>query len=175
MRIGVIGSAGRDGSYTPELFARMEQCLHTFLQQYPEATLVSGGAAGADHLAVRAALRTNRSALIYGPCPWDDVQHQFLDTGVEDWRVNPGKLANMYHRRFYEATGIPSLTELKTAQEQGKITYIPGKSFHQRNSLVADCDILLAFTFHHGTEPGDSGTADTWRKCRGTKYHLNLA
>ena len=37
------------------------------------------------------------------------------------------------------------------------------------NSKIAECDILLAFTFN---EIIDGGTMDTWKKCKGQKFHF---
>lgn len=171
MRVGVVGSAGRDGTYTPVLFARMEACLRTFLSQFTGVTLVSGGAAGADHLVVR--LSENYPGIIYGPCAWTGTRYE--DNGSPDWRVNPGRLANRYHEQFARTTGIPSLAELQAAIDSGRVKYIPGSGFHQRNGFIAACDVLIAFTFSPGPAPTSGGSADTWKKCSGVKFHVSLS
>ena len=73
---------------------------------------------------------------------------------------------------------------------------VVGDAMHRRNSLVAQCQQLIAFTFggslffsspssssssslfallsSPSNQPCAGGTADTWSKCRGTKIHIPL-
>jgi hypothetical protein len=41
--------------------------------------------------------------------------------------------------------------------------------FHQRNAVVAQSEVILAFTFGEGPEPKDGGTMDTWKKSKSKK------
>jgi len=45
-------------------------------------------------------------------------------------------------------------------------------AFHERNSHLAASDYLLALTWGSGDVPMEGGTMDTWKKCRGRKYHV---
>ena len=102
-----------------------------------------------------------------------DKKPQFLDTGLNDWRKNPGRTANKLHHKFSEKIKEDSLEHLKNAITVGA-TVIPHEGFHARNSFVADSDYLLAFTWGSGDVPKEGGTMDTWVKCRGIKHHVPL-
>jgi len=97
MKIAVIGTAGRneDGQkLSKEKFFEMV-ALVSKLKDAKEATLVSGGAAWADHIAVVVFLLGNcKSLSLHLPCAWDVLREQYADTGEFDWRTNPGGTAN---------------------------------------------------------------------------------
>jgi hypothetical protein len=129
--------------------------------------LVSGGAAGADHIAVRLFLENHVSELeLHLPCRWNDGK--YFDSGEYDWRVNPGKTSNTYHRIFSLSIHSNSLNELNQAIINGAkiFTY---NGFHSRNNSVAECDSLLAYSFDLS-----GGTLDTWKKCSSEKEFINL-
>jgi hypothetical protein len=134
--------------------------------------LVSGGAAWADHVAVRLFLDGKASSLtLHLPCPF--VDGKYLDTGSNDWRTNPGQSANYYHQKFSQAMGCDTLADIQTAISKGA-NVVVGAGFHQRNSQIAKSDVLLAFTWAVGDTPSDGGTLDTWNKCKAPKLHVQL-
>jgi hypothetical protein len=47
------------------------------------------------------------------------------------------------------------------------------QGFHARNSLIAQADYLVAFTWGRAA-PVDGGTLDTWKKSKGRKLHVSL-
>ena len=98
---------------------------------------------------------------------------QFMDTGSNDWRINPGRNTNKLHKMFSEKIKEDSLDHLKTAITVGA-TVFTHEGFHARNSFVAESDYLLAFTWGSGDVPKEGGTMDTWSKCKGVKYHVPL-
>jgi len=98
---------------------------------------------------------------------------QFYDNGSKDWRINPGRTANKLHKEFSKKLGEDTMKHLSSAAYLGaKICVHSG--FHERNSHVATSDYLLAFTWGSGDVPMEGGTMDTWKKCRGRKYHVSL-
>lgn len=187
-RVAIIGTAGRneDGEkLNLDIFNSMVECAESILETKwnlkPEETILkSGGAAWADHVAVRLFLRSFLSRPFAGlhiclPCPWDDSKAQALDTGQYDWRTNPGKTMNSLHHKMSEKAGFDSLKELERAKMLGATFDCSASGFHNRNSLVAKSEYLLAFTFGNGQQPKDGGTMDTWKKHRGQfKIHVPL-
>ena len=98
---------------------------------------------------------------------------QFVDSGSNDWRQNPGRTANKLHTKFSDKIKEDSLDHLKTAITVGA-TVFTHEGFYARNSFVAESDYLLAFTWGSGDVPKEGGTMDTWSKCKGRKYHVPL-
>lgn len=172
--ISVIGTAGRDknANYTSELFTKMVRAAKYIMRNLTDITLVSGGAAWADHIAVRLYLEGFVSKLIlHLPCEWDN--NQYIDYGVYDWKTNPGKTSNYYHRKFSSILGVDTLQEINEAIKKGAEVHIH-KGFHLRNNPVAICDYMIAFTWSPTNVPADGGTLDTWNKCVSNKYHISL-
>ena len=190
MRIAIVGTAGRktDGNrLTPDHFDFMleEAGKEIVAAGNVPITLVSGGAAWADHVAVDIALthpeRLEFPLELHLPCRWDAYMRRFHDDGSRDWRRNPGGTSNYYHRLFAMRRGLDAyatLIELDMAIRRGAVVKI-GSGFHDRNSGVAKVDRLIAFTFaDNGRPPNDSGTADTWRKAEAASVrcvHVSLA
>lgn len=173
--VGIIGTAGRDKSqnYTVDLFNKMVSVCKYMLANLQEITLVSGGAAWADHVAVRLYLDGYVSKLIlHLPCNWDNGK--YYDNGSSDWRTNPGKMANNYHQKFSQILCTNSLEEINRAIEKGAEVHIH-RGFHARNTLVAKCDYLIALTWSDTDTPAAGGTLDTWNKCKAQKYHISLS
>lgn len=186
--VSIIGTAGRDfgDMLTPKLYAAMVRRANTIIRKdlgfSGPVDLVSGGAAMADHVAV-SLFSLDESHLpgsdlrltLHLPCEWVKVnnQYQFEDTGSADWRTNPGKLANYYHKKFCSRARLNSFAELQNAIEAGAETHIH-KGFHARNHLVAASDVLIAFTWADGDSPDDGGTKHTWDKSTGKKIHVSL-
>jgi hypothetical protein len=188
--IGIIGTAGRKDD-APRLrsdsFERMYDAACETIAEWGVVEAISGGAAWADHIAVRAFLDGKVRALhLHFPAPFADRKFQ----GSGD-----GEIANYYHRKFAAVRGVDSLGEIEEAIAKGaKITV--GNGFHARNRAVGrDATHLLAFTFGPGTsasfdcvksDPGyrdalaaglkDGGTAHCWGNARGpdVKRHIDL-
>lgn len=185
--ISIIGTSGRKEALkglSPKLYHSMvrkaEEVIDSLSLSKEEILLVSGGAAWSDHVAVSLFLTGNYGGLkLYLPAPFDEEKEAFFDTGVVNWKTNPGGTANYYFRPFSRSMGRNMLKDLKKALEKGAIIDIPtGKSsgFHGRNTLVARSDVVLAFTWGK-KEPEDGGTKDTWNKVPkgSTKIHIPLS
>lgn len=126
---------------------------------YAPTVLVSGGAAWADHVAVKLFLDgVVKQLRLFLPCPFENGM--FKDTGNEDFKLNPGRVANKYHSLFKEKTGINSLSDLVISKERGA-EFRVANGFYARNGLVAKSDILLAMTFGNKEYVKDGGTAHT--------------
>lgn len=172
----IVGTAGRkeDGkALTRHHFNAMYAIAEGLLQQinesnYPITHLVSGGAAWADHVAVRLFLDKKVPNLrLFLPDLWDNGSYH--DTGDKDPYRNPGGTANYYHGLFQKKTGINSLSDIQIAQAHGAHLVDRNRhgkmlGFHARNALVAKSDFILACTFGDGHMLKDGGTADTIRK-----------
>ncbi|KAI8846683.1 hypothetical protein BC829DRAFT_418953 [Chytridium lagenaria] len=181
--VAVIGTAGRgpDGArMSKDLFERMvvkceDILINIWKMRWDDIHLVSGGAAWADHIAVKLFLAHPTSKLtLHFPCAFDTTRAQFLDTGSSDWRSNPGRSANRYHRDFGRSMKEESMREICVALERGAKVGTSDGGFHKRNGKVAMSERMVAFTWGVGLEPKDGGTKDTWRKCKGRKMHVGL-
>jgi hypothetical protein len=191
--ISIIGSAGRGKDAE-----RLDRDLYDAMYRETLATIgehgideaVSGGAAFADHVAVRLFLSNVVASLrLYLPATFDGRAF------VPNARVhsNPGKTANHHHADFKASCGVDGLSEIRDAIAKGaKVEVYSG--FKRRNLEVAgNCTHMQAFTFgtkatsvflpdHPGftsaEEAGlkDGGTAHTWGECwkAGWKKHVNL-
>ena len=167
----IVGTAGRedDGKrLSKQHFEAMDIVASGLVEQfnetgYPITHLVSGGAAFADHVAIRLFLDKKVPHLrLFLPSKWDDGV--FYDNGVKDPFKNPGGTANYYHRKFQTITGINSLSQIQIAKNEGAELIEVTKGFYARNALVAKSDFILACTFGKENEIKDGGTADTIRK-----------
>src|SRR3990167_2442724 len=171
VRISVIGTAGRKpDNLTKELFNKMiDRCreeIDSLGYEHEDITLISGGAAWADHLAVTLWLldQDYNELILYIPCDWNGAEQKYADSGASDWRVNPGKAANYYHRLFSGIIGSDSLQQITMAKESGCTLDTSAFGFFNRNSKVADTDVMIAFTWSKTGQPNDGGTLDTWKK-----------
>ena len=131
----------------------------------PDTVLVSGGAAWADHVAVRLYLDGKVSGLVlHIAYPAEaDV------TGI----TKAEQIARYYHSKFSEAVyGDPekSFEEIDLAIEKGAVvTYDNGEkaAFFRRNKLIAGdaTDGMIAYTFDPTEDgPNDGGTKHAWDK-----------
>lgn len=190
--LAVIGTAGRGtdaARLSTELYDAMYARTLEAMGSWGVRSLVSGGAAWADHLAVRAFLDGEVDRL-----------RLFLPARFEQGRYggpSPNDVArttNRYHDAFSKTVGIDTLSQIAQAIDRGaEVSVHPG--FKTRNSEVADAaSHMLAFTFGAGRDPSpvddadegfgsafeaglkDGGTADTWNKgWRATaKLHVDL-
>ncbi len=169
--LAIVGTAGRKDDakkLSKKHFEAMCCIAEGLLEQlaesnYPISHLVSGGAAWADHVAVRLFLDKKAPHLrLFLPATWEG--NAYADTGERDPFKNPGGTANYYHKLFQSATLIHSLYEIQVAKQQGAELIPVAKGFYARNALVAKSDFLLACTFGNEHEVKDGGTADTVRK-----------
>lgn len=183
--VSIIGTSGRtsdpqSGELTLTIFDRMITRARDIISQYypdpSKVMLVSGAAAWADHVAVRLYLTGAYAGLkLFVPAKWSD--RKFADTGVVDWRANPGGTLNYYHRAFSAKIGTDTLSEIGTAVERGAIINAQSGSFHQRNGEVAKAgSLVIAFTWSESGKPESGGTADTWKKIPDgvNKIHVSL-
>jgi hypothetical protein len=143
--------------------------------------LVSGGAAWADHVAVKLFIdsmcqdQSFSGLTIYLPCAMDEKKGMAIDNGSGKWYENPGRTMNQYHLQMQKKTGRNSLQEILITHELGA-KLIVGKGFHQRNKFVAQSDYVLAFTFGIGDAVKDGGTKDTWDQAKTVnKRHVSLS
>jgi hypothetical protein len=192
--LAVIGTAGRApyaGRITRDLYDAMYGELLTVMSSWGVKSIVSGGAAVADHLAVRAYLAGEADRLIlHFPAPFEGGRFIRPERGPDDSRT-----ANRYHESFSGRCGIDSLAELREAISKGAEVHI-GAGFKARNlDVAADATHMLAMTFGPDEMPSDldpahpgfsdagaaglvvtSGTAHTWRQCwkAGIKRHVSL-
>ena len=99
---------------------------------------------------------------------------QFIDNGVKDWTKNPGRTANIYHRKFSAKIKDDSLQQIQSAILIGA-AYKEYKGYHDRNLKVAESRYLIAFTWGDTDIPKKGGTRNTWDKCQGRKIHIPLS
>lgn len=153
-----------------------------------EVTLVSGGSAWADHVAVRLWLdsilsddgNTYSGLLLYLPCELQTMTNnkaQFEVSSTASWMNNPGITLNKLHSQFSEKLGQDSMNDLLCARELGAIYDTRAHGFHNRNLMVAQSDYLIAFTWGDSTvEPKEGGTLHTWSNCKSRfKIHVPLS
>ncbi len=173
MIISIIGTA-REPEMTRKLYEKMiTAALHIIMENYIEGEVIlkSGGAAWSDHIAVELFLYYGFPTLtLCLPC--DYTNGKYNDTGESQWYLNPGRTSNNLHSKFSSKTGKNSLKEIETCFSRGA-EKIVRKGFHQRNTDVADSDLLIAFSWGE-QEPTDGGTLDTWKKAKGKKIHVSL-
>lgn len=200
--LAIIGTAGRRDD-ADKLDARawllMRQAAQAYVTAYRPQRLVSGGAAWADHLAVRLFLEglagrldgLKPALVLHLPAPLGRAGF----VGNPRDRMDPAGVANYYHKRFSERVQTDTIAEINLAIAKGAVVRVtPG--FKQRNSLVAaQAQGLLAFTFGPGTAQSvftpssgaptgygradlaglkDGGTADTWGKSARARFKVHV-
>lgn len=177
--VGIIGTAGRQGLHEQldaVLWERMVVAARQIMTRdwqldLNTVTLVSGGAAWADHVAVRLYRQGHVPQLrLHLPARWQAAAERFT------YETPAGRAANHYHLLFGEALQHDPWHELQQAAEQGAVFLDHYDGFLTRNRQVAqEAEYLLAFTFTPGAEPSpQSGTHYTWSRCRGRKQHVCL-
>lgn len=164
MKIAIIGTAGRKRDLTLDNYNNMYKWLVNHLSKYDKKDLhlISGGAAWADHLAVRYYLDNPDIKLtLYLPTEWDKEKKNYIQTTNT---YCAGRSSNNYHNKFNKITKINSFEQINTAINLGAIVDISKNNFFVRNDKIAkNCDILIAFTFDKD-EPTDGGSKYTWNK-----------
>lgn len=172
--VAIIGTAGRDKAkpMTAETWRLMLEDARQRVK--PSDTLVSGGAAWADHVAVAMFLEGRVKALkLHLPAP--------LGTGqFEGPNESAASAGNYYHSLFKKAAGVDGIAEIRAALVKGaEHTSQPiakgyGAMF-ARNKLVAEAsDAVIAYTFGAGDEPADGGTKNTWDQIKTGRVHVPL-
>ncbi len=181
-QLAIIGSAGRKddaAKLTLPLWNDTKRLIARFVKEREIKSVISGGSAGMDHLAVglfNAKLIT--SLTIAFPAYYEWHTGRYCDNGARDSVDNPGATLNRLHEAFGAIIGRDTLGEIKTALYSGAAEII-ADSFMERNGIVAsDADAVIAFTFGAGPRLKAGGSASTARKylARGGKalYHVDL-
>lgn len=187
--VTIIGSAGRRGDRAKVSQLVYDRAYATVLNRLegwrPGITLVSGGAAFMDHLAVNLYLQDQVEHLIlHLPAPLENSR--FLGQG----HSSPGQVANHYHRLFSRKVNLSSLRQLQQALDKGAEVHVH-QGFYQRNIQVGRVDCVIALTFgtrdgsYIPTQPGWrdpaeaglklGGTSHTWSNSNArVKEHINL-
>ena len=174
--LSVIGTAGRKpvgDRINLELYNKAYNALVEYVESLnilaKDLLLISGGAAFADHLAVRFYNEYYKSGiklLLHMPAQFDKGNSEFY--GNKD-----ANIANNYHQLFSQKCKINSLNEISQAYKNGMLDRIHD-GFFARNRLVALGQNMIAFTFSSTGEPADGGTSNTWKQCKGNKLHIDL-
>lgn len=159
--LGIAGSAGRKDDakkLSKKHFESMILVASGLIEElsnnnYPISTIISGGAAWADFVAIQLFLDKKVNNLrLFLPCEWESGS--FLSKKEKD----EGSILNYYHKQFQMVTGINSLTKMQIAKNEGA-EFISCRGFYARNYLVAKSDFLLAMTFGNGAEVKSGGTS----------------
>lgn len=126
----------------------------------PSVTLVSGGAPGADQIAVQLFLTRQYQGLrLHLPAK--------LERNRFETKSPPGKRLNELHESFQRETTVASLSDLTIASRSQNATVAvhPGGFKGRNNHIAADCDYAIAFGWTPGDEPNPrTGTGHTWSK-----------
>ncbi|MHB1955641.1 MAG: hypothetical protein ACYCOU_18045 [Sulfobacillus sp.] len=158
---GIIGTAGRKHFIdwlNQEVFDYMYSSAAEFIGkkvsgEWSRVHLVSGGAAWADHVAVRLFLSHPDAKLsLFIPAAWKNGKFE-------------SKTANWYHELFEKKTGIHSLAEIEECRVKGAVlkNY---DGFRARDLKIGTkSEWLLAFTFDE-KEPMTGGTGYTWKNAK---------
>jgi hypothetical protein len=174
--VAIIGTAGRkDDGKALNRAVWDNMVADARAKVLPGDTLISGGAAWADHVAVRLFLDGAVAGLrLRLPAPFDG-------TKFEGAYGNSGGAANYYHGLFSQKIGENTLAQVKEAIDKGaEVTYEPASSgygaMNARNTKVAaEASSVIAYTFKAGAVPKDGGTLDTWKKSQAAeKTHVDL-
>lgn len=188
MKIGIIGPSGRNGKIskiTKTKYQKMIDNASKKIQELKDATnadeitLVSGGAALSDHIAVELYLKGAANNLIlHLPCGWSEKHCNFINDqkSINDFFGGERKLstsdkANNLHKLFSSHLQKKSLEEIQLAIEKGAQIFV-WKGFYARNAKIAkESDILLAFSFGDSVE---GGTKNTWDQFNKEKFIITI-
>lgn len=175
MKLAVIGTAGRKQDaerLNKDIYNKMYKNLSDHIESLDyegKITLISGGAAWADHLAVDYFINNLKKSRLelYLPSKFEDCK--FVGS-------KHGEIANYYHKKFSDKTSKRTLLEIETAQVAGAKFYFYSNFFERNSHVAQNCDAMIAYTFSSSDEsPADGGTSDTWKKCKSeNKTHVNL-
>jgi hypothetical protein len=181
MKISIIGTAGRkeDGAkMSADLFNRMllktQEIIEQNVSNPKHLTLVSGGAAYADHIAVRLFLERPKELAdhillhLFLPAPFNTATNKY-----EGGFKSSGSIANYYHSLFSKKMEYNTMTDITSAIQQGARIEV-FKGFYARNIEVGKTDLLIAFTWGvKGVKAG--GTKHTFTHSTAPKkIHIGL-
>ena len=159
--IAIIGTAGR--SQVPSLteWYKMSQDVETRVKK--SDIVISGGAAFADHLAVKLFLEDKVQGLKLR------LPAKIKDNYFEGGYGTAGGTSNYYHSKFSTLLGINTVGEIQKAIEKGAdVTYETEKSnramFIRNEKVANESNAMIAYTYGEGDLPNDGGTRDTWNK-----------
>ena len=149
--LAVIGTAGRQddaAKINRPLYDAMYAETLRAMADWNVTGLISGGAAMADHLAVRAFLDGKADRLVlHLPAAFQNGQYA---------TAGDGATANRYHRDFSRMCGLNSLDEMARAMAKPGCESHVGRGFKARNLDVASAAThMLAMTFGAMQEPED--------------------
>jgi hypothetical protein len=163
--VAIIGTAGRDKDQAPRMTRQLwhQMLAHAQTRVRAQDTLISGGAAWADHLAVELFLMGHAQGLtLHLPADLESCGRFAGGYGTA------GGAANYYHDRFRQVTGIDGLARIAQALARGarhtQQPTAPGyEAMKTRNQAVAaEARVVLAYTWGSGHAPADGGTLHTW-------------
>lgn len=186
IRLAIIGTAGRKEPITHEHWQLMLTQAAATIDDLEAAgqqvtALVSGGAAGADHVAVRLFLRApqRRALILELAAAWDFNHNVYVESDSGNWQTNPGRTLNRHLRNFQSTAFLDPFEDIGAALKHHNCQYrVHQSGLLGRNTFVAEADVVLAMTFGGGRQIAQGGTADTCRKyqARGGQqiYHLDL-
>lgn len=174
INIGIIGTAFRkheakklNNVIYDKMYNKLCELLKEIQKTNPtkQLHLISGGAAGADHLAVQYYLSENKNLCeptFYIPAKWIDKKFDIL---------GDGSAANYYHETFSK---VLYNDKRKTLNELDQVAqfFQTGRNFKERNTLIARqaTDYLIAFGFVDDLNKEKfGGTVDTWKKSKAKK------
>lgn len=127
-------------------------------------TLLSGGSAWADHVAVVLFNERKVSDLhLYLPAKWETTD-KYLDTGMKGYKTNPGGFLNKKHEEFSTVIDRNSLAQIGLAKTNGAVVFDSYADPSYRYTAIASlCDQLLVL----GTTPTPSPVLETiMNKCK---------
>jgi hypothetical protein len=190
--VGVIGTAFRKEEanlLTADLFNKMCQHFKGLIDtqaiksvDYRWISAISGGAAGADGLAVVAMYHGwIKSLTLCIPGRFDINKKLFVNTDVSGKHIADDSsisTANYYHAQFKAKTGIDLCDMISVCAKKSGVKFESYYNFYQRNLEIAKrARILVAYTYGQD-EPGSSGTMSTWRaherEGNGQRKHYNI-
>lgn len=189
MIIAIVGSGGRGKDIeklNPQMWTKVKQLVANFIAQKRTSTLISGGCAWADSLAVEyfiSSFNFNYNLLSVDlilclPCKFDLDNNKFVEDGFQ----SPGARLNYLHKKYIQKLNgrRDSLAWLGEAIRHKNCEVFYGDGFFERNNIVANkAHTLLAITFGKENQINDGGTAYTAKrfiKKNGNEnaYHLDL-
>jgi len=170
------------GLLNKQLFDAMCAAVERTVEQefglsWSSVDLIGHGNAWSDHIPVALYLKNQaRSLTLYPRVAWDEKKGAFEDTGVTNWKKNPGGHENFSMNRFLEDAGVNGLADIQAALAKGASLH-PVESFKACTEKLVEADYLICFTWATGAEPDeiDGHVKLIWTPSRGTKALLSFA
>lgn len=170
--IAIVGTAGRTKVPTLAEWKNMIQDASSRVTK--NDTLISGGAAFADHIAVRLFLDGKVKGLKLR------LPAKIKNNKFEGAYGTAGGTANYYHDQFSKLLGVNTISEIQKAIDKGaEVTYeteTSNKAMFMRNAKVAaESNSMIAYTYGEGNQPADGGTKNTWDTAKySDKTHVRI-